>query len=164
MFKVDYEKAYDSVSWDFLSYMLWRLGFCPKWIQWIEGYLKSVSVSVLVKGSPTTEFIPQRGLRQGDPLAPLLFNIVAEALIGLMREVVDKKLFSGFLVGKNNVEVSILQYVDDTIFFGEATIQNVTAIKTIMRSFELASGLKINFAKSCFGAIGKSDQWKKEAA
>ena len=115
-------------------------------------------------GVDLCKFIPQRGLRQGDPLAPLLFNIVAEALNGLMREAVDKKLFSGFLVGKSSVAVNILQYADDTIFFGEATIQNVTAIKTIMRSFELASGLKINFAKSCFGAIGKSDQWKKEAA
>ena len=117
MFKVDYERAYDSVSWDFLTYMLRRLGFCTKWIHWIEGCLKSVSVSILVNGSPTSEFIPQRGIRQGDPLAPLLFNIVAEALTGFMREAVDKKLFIEFLVGKNNVAVSILQYVDDTIFW-----------------------------------------------
>ena len=57
-----------------------------------------------------------------------------------------------------------LQYADDTIFFGEATMQNVRAIKTMLRSFELVSGLKINFAKSSFGALGKSDQWQKEAA
>ncbi|XP_028184939.1 uncharacterized protein LOC114371809 [Glycine soja] len=79
-----------------------------------------------------------------------------------MREAVDKKLFSGFLMGKNNEAVSILQYADDTIFFGEATMQNMKAIKIILRSFELASSLKINFAKNCFGAIGKSDQWRKE--
>jgi len=143
--------------------MLRRLSSCPKWIQWIEGCLKSASVSVLVNGSPSAEFIPQRGLRQGDPLAPLLFNIVAEALTELMREAVDKNLFCGFLVGKNNVEVSILQYVDDTIFFGETSMKNVKATKAILRSFELVSGLKINFAKSCFGAIGKPDHWKKDA-
>ena len=74
----------------------------------------------------------------------------------------DKKLFSGFLMGKNNEAVSILQYADDTIFFCEATMQNMKAIKIILRSFELASSLKINFAKNCFGAIGKSDQWRKE--
>ena len=51
-----------------------------------------------------------------------------------------------------------------TLFFGEATLQNIKAIKAILRSFELASGLKINFAKSCFMAFGKSDQWTKEAA
>lgn len=149
VFKVDYERAYDSVSWDFLTYMLRRLGFCTKWIHWIEGCLKSVSVSILVDGSPTSEFIPQRGIRQGDSLASLLFNIVAEALTGLMREAVYKKLFTEFLVGKNNVAVNILQYTDDTIYFGEATMQNVKAIKTIMRSFELASGLN-KFCKKLF--------------
>jgi len=82
VFKVDYEKAYDSVSREFLIYMLRRMGFCSKWIQWIEGCLRSASISLLVNGSPSVEFIPQRGLRQGDPLAPLLYNIVAEALNG----------------------------------------------------------------------------------
>ena len=90
----------------------------------------------------------------------MLFIFIAEGLTGLMREALDKKLFSSFLVRKNNKAVNILQYTDDTIFFGEATMQNVKTIKTILRSFELASGLKINFAKSCFGAIGKSDQWR----
>lgn len=62
-FKVDFERAYDSVSWNFLSYMLRRMGFCSKWILWIEGCLKSASVSVLVNGSPTAQFAPQKGLR-----------------------------------------------------------------------------------------------------
>ena len=96
VFKVDYEKAYDSVSREFLIYMLRRMGFCSKWIQWIEGCLRSASISLLVNGSPSVEFIPQRGLRQGDPLAPLLYNIVAEALNGLMRVAIEKNLFRGF--------------------------------------------------------------------
>jgi len=158
IFKVDFERADDSVSWNFLSYMLRRLGFCKKWILWIEGCLKSTTMSVLVNGSPTTEFVPQKGLRQGDPLAPLLFNIVAEGLTGLMREAVNQEMFTEFFVREKNVPVSILQYVDDTIFFGEANMQNVKTIKSIMRAFELASGLKINYAKTCFGAMGQSQQ------
>ena len=158
VFKVDYERAYDSVSWAFRSYMMKRLGFCPKWICWIEGCLKSASVSVLVNDSPTNEFIPHRGLRQGELLAPLLFNIVAEGLTDLMREALDKSLFNSFLVGKKHTPVNILQYADDTIFFGEATMQNVKTIKSILRSFELVSGLRINFGKSSFGAIGKPEQ------
>ena len=51
---------------------------------------------------------------------------------------------------------------DDTIFFGEATMQNVKVIKKILRCFELASGLKINFAKSRFRVIGKPEQWGKD--
>ena len=52
VFKVDYEKVYDSACWGFLFYMLKRMGFCSKWIQWMEGFLKSTLVSVLVNGSP----------------------------------------------------------------------------------------------------------------
>ena len=164
VFKVDYEKAYNSVSWEFLLYMLRRTGFSSKWIKWIEGCLRSASLSILVNGSPSTEFIPQRGLRQGDPLAPLLFNVVVEALNGLMREAVEKNLFRGFPVDSNNVGISILQFANDTIFFGETSMENVKAIKAILRTFELTSSLKINFVKNCFEAIGVSDQWKQDAA
>ena len=73
--------------------MLRKMGFCPKWIMWVEGCLRSASISILINGSPTTEFTPQKDLRQGDnPLAPLLFNIVAEGLTGLTREALKKKI------------------------------------------------------------------------
>ena len=61
--------------------------------------------------------------------------------------------YKSFAVGKYKEPISILQYADDTIFFGEATMENVRVIKSILRGFELASDLKINFAKSRFGAI-----------
>ncbi|KHN21251.1 LINE-1 reverse transcriptase like, partial [Glycine soja] len=137
----------------FLLYMLRRMGFCDRWLSWIEGCLKSASISILVNGSSSSEFIPQRGLRQGDPLAPLLFNVVMEGLNGLLREAMEKNLFQGLLVGRNEMEVSILQYADDTIFFGKTSMENFKAIKVILRSFELVSGLKINFSKSNFVAI-----------
>jgi len=86
-------------------------------------------------------------------LEPFLFNIVAEGLSGLLREAIDKKMYTGFAVGRDKVDVSILQYADDTIFFGEASMENTKAIKVILRTFEMVSGLKINFAKSSFGAI-----------
>ncbi|XP_068483362.1 uncharacterized protein [Phaseolus vulgaris] len=155
-FKVDYEKAYDSVSWDFLYYMLERLGFCVQWICWIKGCLESASVSVLVNGSPTREFIPRKGLRQGDPLAPFLFLIVAEGLTGVSRMAEEKSLIDSLVVGKANVKVNMLQYVDDTLFFCEANTKSVFNIKAILLCFELASGLKVNFLKSRIGGLGLS--------
>jgi len=71
--KVDFEKAYDSVRWEFLYDMLHRLGFYNRWIMWIQGCLKSATVFVLVNGCPTEEFKLSRGLRQGDPLATFVF-------------------------------------------------------------------------------------------
>jgi len=164
VFKVDFEKAYDSVSWQFLFYMMRRMGFHERWISWIKGCLTSASIYILVNGSPTTEFKPKKGLRQGDPLASFLFDLVDEGLIGLMREVITKNYFQSFLVGKNKVPMNILQYADDTIFFGEASMENVKAVKAILRSFEMVSRMRINFAKSQFGAIGQSEDWCLYAA
>ena len=65
----------------------------------------------------------------------------------------EKNMYKAFQVGSKKVQISILQFADDTIFFGEANMENVKTIKAILRSFELASGLKINFAKSCFEAL-----------
>ncbi|GLT27528.1 hypothetical protein SLA2020_025150 [Shorea laevis] len=77
LFKIDFEKAYDKVSWDFLDYMMLRMGFCAKWRNWILECLRTNMVSVLVNGSPTRQFSVSRGLRQGDPLSPFLFLIIA---------------------------------------------------------------------------------------
>ena len=80
--------------------MLDRMGFCLKWRNWINACMQSATVSVLINGSPTKEYAPSRGLRQGDPLAPMLFNIVAEGLTGMMRVATNKDLFRSYLVGK----------------------------------------------------------------
>ncbi len=151
--KLDFEKAYDSVRWDFLYDILHRMGFNNKWIVWIRGCLESATVSVLVNGCPTEEFKPSRGLRQGDPLAPFLFLVVAKGLSGLVRQAMQSKLLTGLKIGKNELEVCILQYADDTLFLCESTFSNVVTLKAILRGFELASGLKINFHKSKLAGI-----------
>ena len=97
-------------------------------------------------------------------MAPLLFDLVAEGLTGLMREAVSQNCFRSLLVGKNKVPVDVLQYADDTVFFGEASMENVRAVKVILRRFEMVSGLRINFAKSQFGAIGQPEEWCNSAA
>jgi len=137
--KVDFEKVYDSVNWKFLYYMLDRLGFNPIWIKWIKACLESASVSVLVNGSPTKEFKPKRGLRQGDPLAPFLFLIVVEGLTGMLRNARSASLFKGDEMGSQRVQVDLLQYADDTLFFCSPTYHNVLVIKAMLRSFELVS-------------------------
>ena len=93
-----------------------------------------------------------------------VFRLLAEGLIGLMRETVSQNCFRSLLVGKNKVPVDVLQYADDTVFFGEASMENVRAVKVILRSFEMVSGLRINFAKSQFGAIGQPEEWCNSAA
>jgi len=78
--KLDLEKAYDHVNWDFLLYLLQRCGFGEKWRAWIRFCISTVRFSILVNGTPSGFFTSSRGLRQGDPLSPLLFVVVMEAL------------------------------------------------------------------------------------
>jgi hypothetical protein len=153
IFKVDFEKAYDSVDWGFLDYMLGRFGFNSKWRAWMRACICVGSMSVLVNGSPTEQINIKRGLKQGNPLAPLLFLLVAEGLGALMRKAVERGRFTPFLVGRGNLPISMLQYADDTLCIGEATVENLWAIKSILRGFEMTSGLKVNFWKSCLVGV-----------
>jgi hypothetical protein len=107
LLKVDFEKAYDSVSWSFLDYKMGRFGFWKKWRSWVKCCLKSSSLSVLINGNPTKEFSMSKGLRQGDPMAPFLFLLVAE---GLMKKASLLRLYSGIQVGRDNVEISHLHF------------------------------------------------------
>ncbi|KAJ9543548.1 hypothetical protein OSB04_023255 [Centaurea solstitialis] len=125
IFKVDFEKAYDSVEWDFLLDIMKTMGFGEKWRKWVEVCLKSASISILVNGAPTKEFKMTRGIRQGNPLAPFLFLLIAEGLHILMLEAREKGLFDGVRVGKDGVEVSHLQYADDAVFFGGWSHENL---------------------------------------
>ncbi|XP_058733672.1 uncharacterized protein LOC131605316 [Vicia villosa] len=156
LFKVDFEKAYDNVSWDFLRFMLRKMGFGAKWLKWMEALIFESKMSVLVNGSPTAEFVVKKGLRQGHPLSPFLFVIVAEGLKGMVRKAVELGEYVGFNV-RRKCSVELLQFADDTLLVGEGNWKQLWVIKAILRGFELVSGLGINYHKSNFlwGGVGE---------
>ncbi|GKD04334.1 cysteine-rich receptor-like protein kinase [Tanacetum coccineum] len=116
--KVDFEKAFDSVWWSFLDDTMVNMGFREKWRSWIHGCLYSASVSVLVNGSPTGEFSMTRGLRQGDPLSPYFFLMVAESIQVITIDACSKRIFPGIYLPNVGGNISFLQYADDALFFG----------------------------------------------
>ncbi|XP_058779060.1 uncharacterized protein LOC131653017 [Vicia villosa] len=163
LFKVDFEKAYDKVSWNFLRYLLVKMGFGAKWRKWMELLIFKSNMSVMVNGSPTKEFVVNRGLRQGDPLSPFLFVLVTEALTRLVRKSIEIGDFEAFDI-KRRCEVDILQFADDTLLVGTGTWKHVKALKIVLRSFELVSGLGINFHKSKLIGINVSSLFLDAAA
>ncbi|XP_058732778.1 uncharacterized protein LOC131604350 [Vicia villosa] len=120
-------------------------------------------MSVVVNVSPTKEFVVKRGLRQGDPLSPFLFVLVAEALARLVRKSIEIGEFENFVI-KRSCGVDILQFADDTLLVGEGTWKHVKALKIVLRAFELVSGLGINFHKSKLIGINVSPLFLKAAA
>ncbi|CAL5394180.1 unnamed protein product [Camellia sinensis] len=127
--KLDFEKAFDTVSWEFIFDLLVKFRFGPKWLGWMKSCLSTANISILVNGSPIDEIQLERGLRQGDPLSPFLFNIVAEGLNLLLTRAKDLGLIRGAVVGPNGLEFTHLQFAEDTIVFCEADLLEITTLK-----------------------------------
>ncbi|GJS63622.1 RNA-directed DNA polymerase, eukaryota [Tanacetum coccineum] len=163
VFKVDFAKAYDSVRWDYLDDVLFSFGFGVKWRSWIKGSLISGMASVLVNGSPTSEFQFHCGLKQGDPLAPYLFILVMESLHLSVSRTVEAGIFTGIKID-SALSISHLFYADDAVFIGEWTDSNLRSIIQMLHCFSLASGLKINLQKSNLLGVGVTGSLVNEAA
>lgn len=151
--KIDFENAFDYVNWMFLIDMLNKLGCGQRWCSWILECISSSHLSILINGSSTENFQPQRGLRQGDPLSPFLFNIVVEAMNLMLERAKAKGLLSGVQVGPNGINLTHLQFADDTLILCNNNLEELMEIKRILRFFQVMSGLKINFDKSMIYGI-----------
>ncbi|WVZ72675.1 hypothetical protein U9M48_021095 [Paspalum notatum var. saurae] len=154
IFKVDFEKAYDKVKWPFLQQTLRMKGFSPLWYQWIQDFVSKGSVAVKVNNDVGRYFKTDKGLGQGDPLSPILFNLVVDMLAIFVTRAKEDGQISGLTPHLVDGGLSILQYADDTILFIEHDLEQAKNLKIILCAFEKLSGLKINFHKSklfCYG-------------
>ncbi|XP_028125789.1 uncharacterized protein LOC114322644 [Camellia sinensis] len=139
--KLDFEKAYDTMNWEFLFSMMKNFGFGGIWVEWIRVCITSVRLSVLVNGAPTEEFSPQRGLRQGDSPSPFSFNIATEGLSILLSRALDLGLIKWVKIGSGGLDLTHLQFTDDSLILCEANVREVRNLKKIMRCFEMLSGV-----------------------
>ncbi|GJR87316.1 RNA-directed DNA polymerase, eukaryota [Tanacetum coccineum] len=162
-FKVDFEKAYDTVRWDFLDDVLHKFGFGNKWRLWIQSCLRSSRGSIIVNGSPTEEFQFFKGLKQGDPLSPFLFILIMESLHLSFQRVVDAGMYTGIKLC-SSLNLSHLFYADDVMFVGQWCDSNINTLVHALECFHRASGLKINMSKSKILGIHVEDVKVKQAA
>lgn len=145
--KIDYEKAYDRVSWAFLFHMLESRSFSPTWINWVKQLLVGGSLSVMVNGEDSPYFKTGKGLRQGDPLSPLLFNLVGDGLSRMLAKATENGLIRGLLGDFRPGGVVSLQYADDTIIFSKAEESDLRNLKFILMWYEQISGMRLTFVK-----------------
>ncbi|KAJ0454037.1 putative RNA-directed DNA polymerase [Helianthus annuus] len=164
LLKIDFEKAYDNINWNFLIDILRQMGFSEKWCLWIKGVVSSARASVLVNGSPTFEFKCHKGMRQGDPISPFLFVIVMEALSCMIVRACGLGILKGVSLPNGGPVVSHLFYADDAVIMGEWSRENVLNVVRILRCFHICSGLKINLSKSNLFGVGSQQVEVEEMA
>lgn len=90
-------------------------------------------------------FCPKRGLRQGCPLSPLLFNLIGEVLSKMLDQASSRGVFAGVNLANCQQPISHLQFADDVILFIRNDLSSIKGVKKILQCFQLMSGLSINF-------------------
>lgn len=155
LIKVDISRAFDSVNWAYLLETLQHFGFGHKWINWVANLLGSCSSRILLNGIPGDHIFHARGLRQGDPLSPMLFILVMEPLHQIIKAAEDVNIISNLCQRQGRFRCSL--YADDVALFALPTEDELIALKRILLFFAQISGLHTNMSKTEIYPISCSD-------
>ncbi|CAN0858140.1 LINE-1 reverse transcriptase homolog [Linum grandiflorum] len=128
--------------------MLRKLGFHRSFITWVQACITTVSYSVNFNGRRVGFFKPTRGLRQGDPLSPLLFAIVSERLSAFFKDHLRLGSLKGIKIARTAPVISHLFFADDTFIFLKIDADSISSLKNLFDIYQRISGQKINFNKS----------------
>ena len=140
-------------------------GFDEAWRKHVKSFVQGGSVGIKVNDDIGHYFQMLKGLRQGDPMSPILFNIVVDMLTVLVNRAKQDGQVGGLIPHLVDGGVSILQYADGTIIFMEHDLAKARNMKLVLCLFEQLSGLKINFNKSelfCFGRAKEEQESYKQ--
>lgn len=117
---IDFEKAFDSISWRFIYQTLDLFNFGDSIKDWVKTFYSGIKSCVIQNGIASDYFYPQRGCRQGDPISPYLFLLCAEVLGILIRKIKDIK---GIII--EGEEYKLSQYADDTTLFSDGSPESL---------------------------------------
>ena len=151
MSAIDFEKAFDSLNWNFLLKSLEFFGFGESFLGWIKTFYKNISSCVINNGFSTPSFNLKRGVRQGDPLSPSLFIIVLELLAVYIR---NNDQIKGIAV--DGSEIKLVIFADDMTSFVRDKLSYHTLFDTI-DLFGTYSVLKVNHDKTEILLLGNMD-------
>ena len=140
---VDFEKAFDSIEWEFLKKALLGFNFGPSVCKWFEIFYSKAKSCVINNGNISHFFNLGRGCRQGDPLSPYLFIIGVELLALQLKE---NPNIHGVII--KDTEPLLSQYADDTFFMLDGSEVSLKETLLCFDTFFKVSGLKINKSKS----------------
>lgn len=138
LLKLDITKAFDSVSWPFLLEVLRHIGFGHIWCHIISGLLTSSSTQVILNGTLREKNEYQRGLRQGDPLPPMLFILVMDVLSFMINKAMEGDLLQP--LARRTLPHRISIYADDMVIFLRPSTGDMTSFWTYYICLEVRVG------------------------
>ena len=141
---MDFEKAFDSVNWNFLAKCLQAFNFGPKFRSYVRTLYQDISATVLNNDHTSKWFRLERGVRQGCPLSPYLFILLAETLSCKIRE---NEVIKGITISK----ITQMSYDTTCIVKDKISLKNLI---DVFKDFEICSGLKINLDKTKAKTLG----------
>ncbi|GLT46105.1 hypothetical protein SLA2020_198880 [Shorea laevis] len=142
--KIDLNKAFDSLEWDFIKNCLTHFDFPPLWIKMIMTCICTTSTTISINGSLSDEFYPSRGIRQGDPISPYIFILCMEYLSFLIEQKCNLGEWKPLKASRNGPFFSHILFADDVLLFGKAKISTTLAMKEVLDNFCSCSGQSIN--------------------
>ncbi|KAL2923049.1 LINE-1 retrotransposable element ORF2 protein [Bienertia sinuspersici] len=159
MIKLDLRKAYDTVEWNFIEEMMQALNFPKTFIDWIMTCVTTPKFSIVLNGSPHGYFRTKRGLRQGDPLSPLLFVLGMEYLSRIMAQLVEDPKFK-LHPRCRGIKLTHMCFADDLIMCCKGEKESVDRLLKCFMIFSMTSGLKANSNKTEMYSCGmkKADE------
>ncbi|XP_075097852.1 uncharacterized protein LOC142175172 [Nicotiana tabacum] len=146
--KLDITKAYNRISWLFLTKVLRKMGFPERLIGIVFGLVSNNWYSILINGQAHGFFKSSRGIKQGDPVSPTLFILAAEALSRGLNALHTNLYFCGFGMPKWSPKINHLVYADDMIIFSSSDETSLMLIMQVLKAYENASGQLVNKTKS----------------
>ena len=123
------------------------MGFSLHWINLIHECISSVTYQMIINGGQSGAFVPQRGIRQDDPLFPYIFILCQNILSMLLFEAESCNKIQVIKISRGSPPLSRMFYADDSYIFFRTNVQACRAVKAILNEFCLLSGHKINLNK-----------------
>lgn len=156
--KLDFEKKFDKIEHEAMLSIMAARGFGDRWIKWMKLIFGSGTSAVLLNGTPGKVLHCRRGVRQRDPLSPLLFVLAADLLQSVINRAKDLGMLKLPIPLNFTSDFLIIQYADDTLITMEGNVMQLFILKALLNSFASSTGLKVNYAKSMLVPINISQE------
>lgn len=130
--KLDMTKTYDKIEWYFVSGTMEAMGFPSCMVGLIRCYIETIFYKILINGQPSMEFMPERGLWQGDPISPYLFVLCADVLSGLLKRESREASIHEVKIARKSLIITHLFFANDSLLFTRANGREEDIVMNIL--------------------------------